>query len=287
MLYASKMRGIILAGGTGSRLWPLTLHISKQLLPIYNKPLIYYPISTLMLAGIREILIITRPEEAEMFKRLIGNGKDWGITITYEVQKEPRGLAEAFIIGEKFLDGDEVCLILGDNIFFGSGLGKHLSSIRNLDGAHIFGYRVNNPQDYGVINFDEDGRILSIIEKPIEYVSDVAVPGLYFYSNDVCRVSKEILPSPRGELEITAVNNIFAAQNRIQCTDMGRGTLWMDTGTFESMQSAAQFISMVEGRQRIFVGSPEEVARNQGWIDEEEFEMLRVKFKGSGYLKNF
>lgn len=279
------MKGIILAGGTGSRLWPITLHISKQLLPIYNKPLIYYPLSTLMLAGIREILIITRPEETDMFKRLLGDGNDWGISITYEIQMEPKGLAEAFIIGEKFLEGDEVCLILGDNIFFGSGLGKQLRSIRNLDGAHIFGYKVTNPQDYGVIKFDEADRIMRIVEKPKEYVSDIAVPGLYFYSNDVCRMSKEILPSSRGELEITAVNNVFASENRIQYTEMGRGTLWMDTGTFESMQSAAQFISVVEQRQGISVGSPEEVALNSGWIDAVEFESLREKFKGSGYLK--
>jgi glucose-1-phosphate thymidylyltransferase len=278
------MKGIILAGGTGSRLWPLTLHISKQLLPVYDKPLIYYPISTLMLAGIRDILIITRPEETELFKRLLGDGKNWGISIAYEQQSEPKGLAEAFIIGEDFLDGDEVCLILGDNIFFGTGLGKQLSSIRNLDGAHIFGSKVNNPEDYGVISFDENGRIANIVEKPKNHVSNMAVPGMYFYSNDVCQISKEISPSSRGEIEITSVNNVFAAENRITFTELGRGTLWMDTGTFESMHSAAQFISVVQQRQGIRVGSPEEIALECNWINVLEFEDMKRKFTGSGYL---
>lgn len=280
------MKGIVLAGGTGSRLWPTTLAISKQLLPIYDKPLIYYPISTLMLAGIREILIITRPEETDLFRRLLEDGKNWGISIAYEHQSEPKGLAEAFIIGEKFIGGDEVCLILGDNIFFGTGLGHQLSSIRNVNGAHIFGYQVSNPQDYGVISFDDVGRVSEVVEKPQNYISNVAVPGLYFYSNDVCKIAKEITPSKRGELEITAVNNAYAVENRISYTEMGRGTFWMDTGNFESLLLAAQFVAVVQQRQGITICSPEEVALNNGWINEDQYEGLMAKFVGSGYLNN-
>lgn len=278
------MKGIVLAGGTGSRLWPLTLHVSKQLLPIYDKPLIYYPISTLMLAGIREILIITRPEETELFRKLLGDGKKWGISIVYEQQSEPKGLAEAFIIGEKFIGGDEVCLILGDNIFFGTGLGHQLSSIRNVKGAHIFGYQVSNPQDYGVISFDESGRISEVIEKPQNFISNVAVPGIYFYSNDVCRIAKEITPSKRGELEITAVNNAYAVENRMSYTKLGRGTFWMDTGNFESLLSAAQFVAVVQQRQGITIGSPEEVALNNGWISLKEYQDMANAHSNIGYI---
>jgi glucose-1-phosphate thymidylyltransferase len=215
---------------------------------------------------------------------LLGDGKKWGISIVYEQQKEPKGLAEAFIIGEKFIDGDEVCLILGDNIFFGTGLGHQLSAIKNVKGAHIFGYQVSNPQDYGVISFDELGRVSEIVEKPQNYISNIAVPGLYFYSNDVCKIAKEITPSKRGELEITAVNNAYAVENRMSYTEMGRGTFWMDTGNFESLLSAAQFVAVVQQRQGITIGSPEEVALNNGWIDKEQYEVLMEKFVGSGYL---
>jgi glucose-1-phosphate thymidylyltransferase len=279
------MKGIVLAGGTGSRLWPLTLHVSKQLLPIYDKPLIYYPISTLMLAGIREILIITRPEETELFRRLLGNGKQWGISIVYEQQIKPKGLAESFIIGEKFIDEDEVCLILGDNIFFGSGLGHQLSAIRSIQGAHIFGYQVSNPQDYGVISFDELGHVSEIVEKPKKYVSNIAVPGLYFYSNDVCKIAKEITPSERGELEITAINNAYADKNRISYTELGRGTFWMDTGNFESLLSASQFVAVVQQRQGITIGSPEEVALNNCWISLKDYQDMIEIYANSSYLR--
>jgi glucose-1-phosphate thymidylyltransferase len=279
------MKGIVLAGGTGSRLWPLTLHISKQLLPIYDKPLIYYPISTLMLAGINDILIITRPDELELFKKLLGDGSNWGINLSYETQEKPRGLAESFIIGEDFLAGDEVCLILGDNIFFGTGLGKHLSGIRNVGGAHIFGYRVKNPEDYGVVCVNDSGEVTQLVEKPSEFVSNIAVPGIYFYSNEVCSIAKRVSPSKRGELEITSINNYFLERDLLTYSELGRGTLWLDTGSFEGMQAAAQFISVVQHRQGITIGSPEEAAINNGWITEEHLRSLTSKYVGSGYLQ--
>lgn len=278
------VKGIILAGGTGSRLWPLTLHISKQLLPVYDKPLIYYPISTLMLAGIREILIITRPEETELFRRLLGNGEDWGISIAYEQQERPRGIAEAFIIGENFLNGEEVCLILGDNIFFGMGLGKHLREIRNLEGAHIFGYRVSNPQDYGVLCIGDDGQPLEIIEKPKSFISDLAIPGLYFYPNEVCSVARNIKPSIRGELEISDLNKHFLDKKKLVYTRLSRGTVWLDTGSFENMQLAAQFVSIIRHRQGLSVGCPEEIGYENNWITWEKYEELVKRFSASGYL---
>ena len=279
------MKGIVLAGGTGSRLWPLTLHISKQLLPIYDKPLVYYPISTLMLAGIKDILIITRSDEIELFKKLLGDGSNWGINLSYETQEKPRGLAESFIIGEDFLSGDEVCLILGDNIFFGTGLGKQLSGIRNVGGAHIFGYRVKNPEDYGVVCVNDSGEVTQLVEKPSEFVSNIAVPGIYFYSNEVCSIAKGVSPSKRGELEITSINNHFLEKNRLTYSELGRGTLWMDTGSFEGMQAASQFISVVQHRQGVTIGSPEQVSLNNGWITVKEYSTLISKYTGSGYLQ--
>jgi len=278
------MKGIVLAGGTGSRLWPLTLHISKQLLPIYDKPLIYYPISTLMLAGIREILVIVRPEEQDMFSKLLGDGTNWGISIEYATQESPKGLAESLIIGEDFLNGDEVCLILGDNIFYGPGLGQQLSSIRNVLGAHVFGYRVSNPQDYGVAVINAQSQVSKIIEKPKEFISEFAIPGIYFYSNKACSIAKELTPSDRGELEITDLNNYFISKDLLNYTKLGRGTFWMDTGSFDNLVSASYFVSIVQNRQGLTVGSPEEVAHTNGWINEHEFRQLVQKFSKSGYL---
>jgi glucose-1-phosphate thymidylyltransferase len=279
------MKGIVLAGGTGSRLWPLTIHISKQLLPIYDKPLIYYPISTLMLAGIREILVIVRPEERDMFFKLLGDGADWGITIEYATQEFPKGLAESLIIGENFLDGEEVCLILGDNIFYGPGLGKQLSAIRKVIGAHVFGYRVSNPKDYGVAVIDSEGQISKIIEKPEEFVSNFAIPGVYFYSNMACSIAKQLTPSERGELEISDLNNYFISKKTMNYTQLGRGTFWMDTGSFDNLASASSFVSIVQNRQGLRVGSPEEVAYANGWIDNRQYHQLVMKYSKSGYLK--
>jgi glucose-1-phosphate thymidylyltransferase len=281
------MKGIVLAGGTGSRLWPITLHVSKQLLPIYDKPLIYYPISTLMLSGIREILVIVRPEEQEMFSKLLGDGANWGISIEYATQESPNGLAESLIIGEDFLKGDEVCLILGDNIFYGPGLGKQLSSIRDVVGAHIFGYRVSNPQDYGVAVIDSKGQVSEIIEKPKELVSNFAIPGIYFYSNIACAIAKQLTPSGRGELEITDLNNYFISKDTLNYTELGRGTFWMDTGSFDHLVSASYFVSIVQNRQGLRVGSPEEVAHTNGWINDHQFQQLVQKYSKSGYLNQY
>jgi len=278
------MKGIVLAGGTGSRLWPLTLHVSKQLLPVYDKPLIYYPISTLMLAGIREILVIVRPEDREMFFKLLGDGANWGISIEYATQDSPNGLAESLIIGEDFLKGDEVCLILGDNIFHGPGLGKQLSSIRDVVGAQVFGYRVSNPQDYGVAVLDAQGQLSKIIEKPKELVSNFAIPGIYFYSNTACLIAKKLTPSARGELEISDLNNYFISKDSLKYTELSRGTFWMDTGSFQNLVSASYFVSIAQSRQGLRIGSPEEVAYGNGWINDHQYRQLVQKYSKSGYL---
>lgn len=277
------MRGIILAGGTGSRLWPITKGISKQLMPIYDKPMIYYPLSTLMRAGIQEVLIITTPEDSEQFQRLLGNGSALGISLQYATQPSPDGLAQAFIIGEKFIGDQKVALVLGDNIFHGVGLGSNLRRHTDIDGALIFGYQVSNPQTYGVVEFDGQGRALSIEEKPEHPKSKFAVPGLYFYDNSIIEVAKSIRPSPRGELEISAVNEHYLHAGKLQVQVLERGTAWLDTGTFESMIQATEFVRVVENRQGYKIGCIEEVAWRAGWIDDGQLLALAAPLAKSGY----
>ena len=265
------MKGIILAGGSGTRLYPLTLGVSKQLLPIYNKPMIYYPLSILMLAKIRDILIITTPEDNENFKRLLNDGKKFGINITYTIQEKPNGLAEAFILGEKFIGNDNACLILGDNIFYGHGLVELLNSsikiVESENKAVVFGYYVNNPDRYGVVEFDKKGNAISIEEKPKIPKSNYAVTGVYFYPNDVIKIAKNVKPSDRGELEITSINEEYLKQNRLKVEIMGRGYAWLDTGTHESMLEASNFVSIIEKRQGLKIACIEEIAYRNGWID--------------------
>jgi glucose-1-phosphate thymidylyltransferase len=280
------MKGIVLAGGTGSRLWPITIPISKQLLPIHDKPMIFYPISTLMLAGIRDILLITRPEEKELFNRLLGNGSDYGINISYACQEMPRGLAEALIIGESFLDGDDVCLILGDNIFYGQGLGEQLAKISASDHATIFGYKVANPNEYGVVVLDERKRPIDIVEKPKEVISSLAIPGIYFYPNIVCEYAKNLLPSERGELEISDINKTFLVNSNLELILMERGTVWLDTGTFKSLNDASNFVRTIEERQGLKIGCLEEIAYNHGWIGEDKISRLFLRYRKSGYLQS-
>jgi len=277
------VRGIILAGGTGTRLHPITHAISKQLMPVYDKPMIYYPLSTLMLAGIREILVITTPHEADQFVRLLGDGSQFGISITYAVQPSPDGLAQAFLIGEEHVGDQPVALILGDNIFYGSGLGTHLRSFVDPDGAAVFGYRVGDPAEYGVVEFDADGRALSLEEKPAHPRSNYAVPGLYFYANDVIEMAKSLEPSARGELEITDLNLLYLAQGRLQVQVLPRGSAWLDTGAFEALNDAANFVRAIEARQGTKVGSPEEVAWRLGFIDNNKLRELGVALGKSGY----
>ena len=272
------MKGIILAGGSGTRLYPLTLGVSKQLLPIYNKPMIYYPLSILMLAKIRDILIITTPEDNENFKRLLGNGKKLGINITYTIQQKPNGLAEAFILGEEFIGNDNVCLILGDNIFYGHGLiGLLESSIKIVESenkAVVFGYYVNDPERYGVIEFDKNGNVISVEEKPKNPKSNYAITGLYFYPNDVIKIAKNVKPSDRGELEITSINEEYLKQNRLKVEIMGRGYAWLDTGTHESMLEASNFVKIIEERQGLKIACIEEIAYRNGWID--KYNLLEI-----------
>ena len=251
------MRGIILAGGTGSRLHPITKGVSKQLVPVYDKPMIYYPLSSLMLAGIREILVITTPHEADQFPRLLGDGSALGLDITYAVQTEPRGLAEAFLIGEEHIGDDQVALILGDNVFYGGGLGKHLRRFREVDGAAVFGYRVSDPSAYGVVEFDAAGTAISLEEKPERPRSPYAVPGFYFYGNDVVERAKSIQPSARGELEITDLNRLYLEEGRLQVEVLPRGAAWLDTGTFDDLNDASDFVRTVENRQGLKIGCPE------------------------------
>jgi glucose-1-phosphate thymidylyltransferase len=277
------MKGIVLAGGTGSRLWPITRVTSKQLLPVYDKPMICYPLSTLMAAGIREVLVITTPEDSAQFVRLLGDGSQLGMHIGYAVQPTPGGLAQAFVIGADFIGDDTVALVLGDNIFYGAGLGMSLEANKDVQGGRIFAYRVADPTAYGVVEFDTDGSVLSIEEKPQQPKSRYAVPGLYFYDNDVVKIAQGLEPSDRGELEITAVNAEYLRRGALQVTVLDRGTAWLDTGTFESLMQAAAFVQAVEERQGIKIGCIEEVAFREGFIDAAQLRALAEPLRKSGY----
>jgi len=277
------MKGIVLAGGSGTRLYPITKGISKQLIPIYDKPMIYYPLSVLMLAGINEILIITTPEDSAQFQRLLGDGSEVGCKFSYAVQAVPNGLAQAFVIGADFIGNDKVALILGDNIFYGTGFSKLIQSFNNVDGAAIFAYKVHDPERYGVVEFDKDYKALSIEEKPTNPKSNFAVPGLYFYDNNVVKIAKEIAPSPRGEYEITDVNRVYLERNSLHVGVMNRGTAWLDTGTFDSYSDACEFVRVIEKRQGYKVGCIEEVAYRMGYIDKAHLLTLADKYAKSGY----
>jgi len=277
------MRGIILAGGSGTRLHPITRSVSKQLLPVYDKPMIYYPLSTLLMAGIRDVLIITTPEDAASFHRLLGDGSWLGVNLEYAVQPRPEGLAQAFLIGGDFLGGESACLVLGDNIFYGTGLGTALKANTDVEGGHVFAYHVGNPREYGVVEFDAGGRVLSIEEKPVAPRSNYAVPGLYFYGSDVVEVAKGIRPSARGELEITAVNDHYLRAGRLTVTVLDRGTAWLDTGTVDSLMAAGEFVQVVEQRQGLKIGCIEEVAWRQGFIGDAELQALAEPLRKSGY----
>ena len=273
----------MLAGGTGSRLWPITRGVSKQLLPVYDKPMIHYPVSTLMAAGLQEILIITTPEDQPAFQRLLGDGAELGMSFSFVAQPSPDGLAQAFILGEEFLAGDAAALVLGDNIFHGPGLGTQLRKLMSVDGGHVFAYGVSNPRDYGVVEFDADGLAISLEEKPAKPKSNYAVPGLYFYSGDVVEVAKSIKPSDRGELEITAVNERYLQQGRLSVTVLQRGTAWLDTGSFESLHDAGEYVRVLERRQGTKVGCLEELAWRNGWIDDDQLRSLGEALLKSGY----
>lgn len=277
------MKGIILAGGSGTRLYPITMGISKQLMPIYDKPMIYYPLSTLMLAGIRDILIITTPEDQSQFQRLLHDGSQWGCHIEYAVQEKPNGLAQAFVIGKDFIGDSTVALVLGDNIFYGSGLSRLLQSSANPDGAVIFAYPVSDPERYGVVEFDADLNAISIEEKPEQPKSNYAVPGLYFYDNSVVDIAANIQPSPRGEYEITDVNREYLKQKQLKVAVFDRGFAWLDTGTFDSLHDATEFVRVIEKRQGFKIGCPEEIAYRMGFIDGKQLEALAEQLSKSGY----
>lgn len=280
------MKGIILAGGSGTRLHPLTLSVSKQLMPIYDKPMIYYPLSTLIYAGINEILIISTPKDLPLFEDLLGDGTKYGCKFEYAVQEEPNGLAEAFIIGEEFIGNDKVALILGDNIFYGSGLANLLQSNNDPDGGIIYAYRVHDPERYGVVEFDNEGKAISIEEKPLEPKSNYAVPGIYFYDNEVVNIAKNITPSHRGELEITDINKVYLERNKLSVSILDRGTAWLDTGTFQSLMQASQFVEVIEERQGLKIGTIEGAAYEMGFINKDQLIALAEPLMKSGYGKN-
>lgn len=281
------MKGIVLAGGSGTRLYPITMGVSKQLLPIYDKPMIYYPLSVLMLAEIKDILVITTPEDEVSFKRLLGDGRQFGIRLSYAVQEKPEGLAQAFIIGEEFIDGDDVCLVLGDNIFYGQGFTPKLrdaaQTVKNGNGATVFGYQVRDPERFGVIEVDRNMRAVSLEEKPVIPKSRLAITGLYFYDNQVVEIAKRIKPSERGELEITSVNNAYLEMNRLNVQILGRGFAWLDTGTHESLLEAAQFVEIIERRQGYKIACLEEIAWRNGWLSDNDMLAASDVYKKSGY----
>ena len=277
------MKGIVLAAGTGSRLWPITRGVSKQLLPVYDKPLIYYPIATLMLANIRDILLIVNPRDLLIFQQILGDGSSIGVNLQYKTQDLPRGLAEAFIIGEQFIEGDSSALILGDNLFYGQGLGFQLQEFNNISGAQIFGYRVKDPERYGVLEFNSHGKVLSIEEKPTRPKSDYAIPGLYFFDSSVIEIAKQVKPSSRGELEITSILQTYLDSGSLHTTILERGTAWLDTGTFESLHSASSFVKVIEERQGFKVACLEEIAWRKGWITPHQLTKLANEYNASEY----